>query len=275
MQDAPASLLSVVIPMYRESARIVRTLRDAIETLETRSQPSEIVLVDDGSPDDTVSVVKPFLTDTAVGPIQRITLVRFERNRGKGAAVRAGLAEARGQWRLMMDADNAARVTEVDTLLAHASGNTGIVAGSRSMPESVVSAKGSRRLTGLIFKTALLGLGLRLARDTQCGFKLYRADVAEAIATHGIEDRFAFDIEHLLLAQKLGTAVREVGIRWTHIDGGQINPVVDGLKMLVQAAKIRLRDYGAPALPDRDKPAAQVEPKPATQSAAVSASQRL
>ncbi|MEL6795993.1 MAG: glycosyltransferase [Planctomycetota bacterium] len=270
MQDAPANLLSVVIPMYRESARIVPTVQDVIATLRDRRTPSEVILVDDGSTDDTVEAVQPFLTDAGDGSVERVTLVRFEKNRGKGAAVRAGLAEARGGWRLMMDADNAARVAEVDKLLAHIAGNTGIVAGSRSMPESVVSAKTSRRLTGLIFKALLLGLGLRLARDTQCGFKLYRADVAEAIAKHGVEDRFAFDLEHLLLTQRLGTRVKEVGIRWRHVDGGQINPVADGLKMLVQAALIRLRDYGNPALPGRDKPAAQVEPKPT----GVPASQR-
>lgn len=265
MQDAQASLLSVIIPMYRESARIGPTLRDTIATLKLRSQPSEIVLVDDGSRDDTVQTVEPFLSGTGEGPIERIVLVRFEVNRGKGAAVRAGLARARGTWRLMMDADNAARVDQVFTLFEHARGDTGIVAGSRSAPGAVVEAKGFRKLTGLLFKAALLTLGLRLARDTQCGFKLYRADVADAIAEHGVEDRFAFDIEHLLLAQKLGTHVREVGIRWTHVDGGQINPVVDGLKMLGQAARIRFRDYGTLSLPSDDagRATSQIEPKPA------------
>lgn len=255
MQDAPSNLLSVVIPMYRESARIEPTLRDVIDSLKDRSAPSEVVLVDDGSTDATVQTVAPFLTDAPVGSLQRVALVRFEKNKGKGAAVRAGLAEARGAWRLMMDADNAARVIEVDKLFEHAAGDVGLVAGSRSAQGAIVEAQGFRKLTGLIFKTALLALGLRLAQDTQCGFKLYRADVAQAIAEHGVEDRFAFDLEHLLLTQRLGTRVKEVGIRWVHVDGSQVSPIVDGIKMLGQAARIRFRDYGAIGLP---APAASV-----------------
>ncbi len=225
---------------------------DVISTLRDRPTPSEVVLVDDGSTDDTVQTVQPFLTEVGEGTIERVTLVRFEKNRGKGAAVRAGLAEARGAWRLMMDADNAARVMEVDKLFEHAKGEVGLVAGSRSAEGAIVQAQGFRKLTGLIFKSALLVLGLRLARDTQCGFKLYRADVAEAIAAHGVEDRFAFDLEHLLLTQRLGARVREVGIRWVHVDGSQVSPIVDGLKMLRQAARIRFRDYGELNLPRRE-----------------------
>ncbi|MEL6497672.1 MAG: dolichyl-phosphate beta-glucosyltransferase [Planctomycetota bacterium] len=249
MQDAPAHLLSVVIPMYRESSRIVPTLKDVIATLRTSPWSSEIILVDDGSTDDTVATVRPYVSERGEGGIERIALVKFDRNRGKGAAVRAGLAEARGDWRLMMDADNAARVDEVSKLFQHANGDTGLVAGSRSAEGAIVEAQGFRKLTGLIFKCALLVLGLRLAKDTQCGFKLYRADVAEAIAAHGVEDRFAFDLEHLLLTRKLGTRVCEVGIRWQHVDGSQVSPVADGIKMLYQAACIRFRKYGELSLP--------------------------
>ncbi len=269
MQDAQPIMLSVIIPMYREAARIEPTLRDVLATLSPRTESSEVVLVDDGSPDDTVETVRPYLKSRADGAVQRVTLVRLARNRGKGAAVRAGLAEARGRWRLMMDADNAARVCEVDKLLAQADGGTGIVAGSRSARGAEIDAKGFRRLTGLIFKTALLTLGLRLAKDTQCGFKLYRHDVAQAIAAHGVEDRFAFDLEHLLLAQRLGTRVEEVGIRWRHVDGGQINPVIDGLKMLGQAVRIRFRDYSGASIkpPDDRRSDAQIEVKPGEREA--------
>lgn len=273
MQDAHPFMLSVVIPMYRESDRIESTLRDVMETLRTRGHPSEVILVDDGSGDATIETVRPHLRDRAVGSIQRVVLVRFDRNRGKGAAVRAGLAEARGSWRLMMDADNAARVLEVDRLLAHAKGDVGIVAGSRSVPGSQVDAKGFRRLTGFLFKSSLRVMGLRLARDTQCGFKLYRADLAEAIVGAGVEDRFAFDIEHLLLTRRLGLSVAEVGIRWRHIDGGQISPVIDGLRMLGRAALIRFRDYGDLSLPEAGggRADAELEAKPAERAAPVPA----
>lgn len=269
MRHGEPFMLSVVIPMYRESARIEPTIRDVLRSLADRDHESEVILVDDGSTDDTVDVVTPFLRSGGGGPIRRVSLVKFGKNRGKGAAVRAGLAEARGDWRLMMDADNAARVIEVDKLLAKASGSTGLVAGSRSVENAEVTAKGFRKLTGFAFKAALWTMGLRLARDTQCGFKLYRADVAEAIAEHGVENRFAFDLEHLLLTRRLGCGVEEVGIRWRHVDGGQINPVLDGIRMVGRAARIRVRDYGELRLPERA--ASEVEAKPAPRVAGVSA----
>lgn len=239
LPDPP--LLSVIVPMFREARRIEATLRDAISTLENMDVTSEIILVDDGSTDDTIGVVTHWLSDHARGSLQRVALLRHPRNRGKGAAVVTGLAAARGGWRLMMDADNACRVREVHALRAEVTPSVGMVAGSRVAPRANVEARPHRRLSGWLFKRALGAMGLSLLGDTQCGFKLYRADVAEQIVSLAIEPGYAFDLEHLLIAGATGLRVVEVGVQWHHQDGGQVSPVRDGLKMLRAAARLRAR----------------------------------
>jgi dolichyl-phosphate beta-glucosyltransferase len=268
--NADPLALSVIVPMYKEAARIADTLRDLVDTLDhgagvlTGQQSAEIILVDDGSPDATIRVVTPFLTEARRGHLARVALVRHPVNRGKGAAVRTGLAAARGAWRLMMDADNAAKVDQLARLWPHATPAAtpipAMVCGSRNTPDARVRARPFRKVSGILFRLALSALRLNLLRDTQCGFKLYRKDAADLIVAQGREDRFAFDLEHLLLAKRLGR-LAEVGIAWEHKDGGTVSPVRDGLKMLREAARIRLRFLKEKISPIQ--PTSQIEPKPA------------
>jgi dolichyl-phosphate beta-glucosyltransferase len=239
--EASTPALSVIIPMYRDAGRIEATLADAVPLLQAGPRNCELVLVDDGSPDGTIDRVKPYLTGHPRGSLVTVRLVRHQQNLGKGAAVRTGLAAAHGSWRLIMDADNAATVRELDTLLAAAEDGVGLIAGSRVASGARVDAVATRKLAGSIFKLALRGLGLDLLADTQCGFKLYRADIAEQVVALGQEDGYAFDLEHLLIASATGLGVAEVGIRWTHREGGQVSPIADGLKMLRRAMAIRAR----------------------------------
>ncbi|VAX42306.1 hypothetical protein MNBD_PLANCTO03-1712 [hydrothermal vent metagenome] len=233
--------VSVVIPMFREAARIDATLRDTLPLLSVAPHTTEVVLVDDGSPDSTIDRVMPYLTDAPQGPLRAVRLVRHKHNLGKGAAVRTGLDASRGSWRLIMDADNAATIRELPTLLDAARPGIGLVAGSRVAPGSRVDAIAGRKFAGSVFKLALRALGLDLLTDTQCGFKLYRTDLVEQIVELGREDGYAFDLEHLLIARATGLKIAEVGIRWTHQEGGQVNPIADGLRMLRRAAAIRAR----------------------------------
>lgn len=263
-QGDPVSL-SVVVPMFREARRIGATLSDLIPALRAGPRPSEVVLVDDGSDDRTVEAVKPWLDEAANGSLRSVRLLRLGRNCGKGAAVRAGLGAANGRWRLLMDADNACRVREVEKLFAEANrSGAGLVIGSRRVAGAEVTSKASRRLAGGIFRACLWPLGLALAQDTQCGFKLYRADLAEVIANLAREDRFAFDLEHLLIAKRGGFGIAEVGVAWTHVDGGTVRPIRDGLKMLMRAAVIRARHLGPVPIAERalPVPAAEIEAKP-------------
>lgn len=233
--------LSVIVPMYREARRIEATLVDVVPQLTAQDTPCELLLVDDGSDDNTVETVKPFLRDDPDRALLRVRLISHKSNRGKGAAVRTGLSEATGHWRLIMDADNAATVRELATLRGAIAPGIGMIAGSRVAAGSRVEAVAGRKLAGSVFKLALQAMDLDLLADTQCGFKLYRADVAEQIAALAREDGYAFDLEHLLIVRATGLRTEEVGIAWTHREGGQVNPVLDGLKMLRRAAAIRAR----------------------------------
>jgi dolichyl-phosphate beta-glucosyltransferase len=258
--DAPIEL-SVIIPMYREADRIGATLDDLVSLLASAPRAAELLLVDDGSPDATIAAVTPYIDAGPRGSLLSLRLLRHRHNLGKGAAVRTGLAAARGRWRLSMDADNAATIREVEKLFPRAVAGVGLVAGSRVAPGAAVEAIASRRLAGFVFKLALRALRLDLLADTQCGFKLYRADLAEQVTAFGREDGYAFDLEHLLITRACGLGVEEVGIAWTHRAGGQVRPVRDGLRMLRRALSIRAR-AGALARQVQGLPPLQAEPRP-------------
>jgi len=227
--------------MFREERRIGATLHDLVPALERGPRASEVILVDDGSPDRTLEVVRPWAREQARGSLARVTIVRHDKNRGKGGAVRTGLGEALGLWRLIMDADNACRIDQAERLLERVAPGVGLIAGSRVADGAKIDARAHRRFTGWAFKVALRGLGLDLLKDTQCGFKLYRADLAEQVVLHAREDGYAFDLEHLLIARASGLGLEEVGVRWTHQDGGQVSPARDGLRMLRRGIELRRR----------------------------------
>lgn len=238
-------VLSVIIPMYQESGRIGATLRDVLETLDSWVLPTEVLAIDDGSTDGCGSLVERIseeLGSAGSASARGVRVITLDANRGKGAAVRAGLAASRGHWVLMMDADNSARLTELSKLATSANrSRAGLVVGSRVVRGAEVRADPRRKLSGLVFRTILGSLGLGFVRDSQCGFKLYRRDMADLCVAKSRESGFAFDIEHIGLAEKSGIGTSEVGIRWVHMDGGTISVVRDGARMIGQAWRIRRR----------------------------------
>ena len=263
--------VAVVIPMYREAARIGPTIADVARTAASPEAHGlagvrivGVYLVDDGSTDGTAAAARRAIAAVPRGEIFEI--VPHGVNRGKGAAVRTGLAAALGMagapgggvdppgcapdWVLMMDADNSARPGELRTLLGAAdargggdgaAGGVDFVLGSRRTADADVEAALSRRAAGLVYVTMLGAMGLGLARDTQCGFKLYSARAARVMLEYSTEDRFAFDVEHVLLCKRAGLRTAEVGIAWRHVDGGTVRPVRDGVAMLRAARRIARR----------------------------------
>lgn len=249
--------LSVVVPMYREALRIAPTIRDLIATLPELAPTWEVILVDDGSPDDTVQVATQTLRELDPAGTLPVRIFRHAANQGKGGAVRTGLRASNAKACLVMDADNACRVKEasvlLETLNRSQSPAQGLVAGSRRARGAEVTAIAQRQLAGWLFRAVLRTLGLAIISDTQCGFKLYRADLASHIARLSRLDGYAYDLEHLLLARRSGLGITEVGVRWEHQSGGQVRPVRDGLRMAWAALLLRLKwTFRPPAMPRLD-----------------------
>jgi len=204
--------LSVIVPAYNEEARITKTLELIGDYLRQQSYGYEIIVVNDGSKDNTVRAVEALAIKIA-----NLKLIDNHNNCGKGLAVRQGMLAAAGEIRLFMDADNSAAIEEIEKLLVHLEAGNDIVIGSRH-------AHGAKIAMPQPFFRRFLGWGYRLLAnilagtwsigDTQCGFKAMNDKAAQAILPRCRIDRFAFDAEILAVAGILKFKVKEVGIVW-------------------------------------------------------------
>jgi len=198
----------------------------------------EVIVVDDGSRDETAARVGAF---ARAHP--EVKLLRNESNRGKGHSVRRGMLAARGSLRLFCDADGSTPFTEARKLFARLEGGQADVAiGSREMPDSDVARPQPRyrRAMGWVFRKLVAALVVRGYRDTQCGFKAFRGEVAEAVFRRQCLDGFAFDVEAIFVARRLGYRVVEVGVRWLDSGRSRVRPVRDSLRMLRDLFRIRI-----------------------------------
>ncbi len=226
--------LSVVIPCYQERDRILGSLRTICADLEGRGLTGwEVIVVDDGSSDGTADLVQGF--------DPRVQLIRFPVNRGKGAAVRAGMLAARGRFRLMTDADLATPFTEIDRLLKSVTSGADIAIGRRTGPHSRVQFPQPwyRQIMGKVFNlVGRLMFNVRY-QDTQCGFKLFTEYSAEAIFSRTRIDRFAFDFECILLARELRLRVAESYVLWNHVEGSRVRLFADSASMFFSLVRLR------------------------------------
>jgi glycosyltransferase involved in cell wall biosynthesis len=231
--------LSIIIPAYNEGARVGKSLGLVFAYLNEQAYESEVIVVDDGSTDDTSSVAE---RSFAAAGRTRSRLIRVEPNRGKGHAVRAGLLAAEAPIALFSDADLSTPITETPKLFAPIrSGEYDLVFGSRALDRSLIGVHQPwRREQG----GRVVNLLVRLATgmpiwDTQCGFKAFRMDVCRPIVEAATIDRFGFDIELLYIAHLAGLRLREWPVRWNHDDGSKLSPMRDGLRMLQEIRLIR------------------------------------
>ncbi len=229
--------LSIVVPAYNEELRIPPTLARLHAFLATQPLRYEIVVVDDGSKDNTCGVV----TDAMV-TIPNLRLVRQTPNRGKGAAVRRGMLAARGQIRVMCDADGSMPPEELPKLLAPiVACKAEIAIGSRYVDGAKTDVKQpfyrvlwSRLCNRVIQKSLVPGV-----RDTQCGFKAFTAEAARDLFRYGRIDGWAFDLEILALARRRGFSIAEIGVEWKDDGRSRVNPLKDMWKVIREALTIR------------------------------------
>lgn len=234
--------LTIVVPAYNEEARLPATLDAMTAWMDRSGLDVEVLVVDDGSRDGTAAVV-----DARGAGDARVRLLRLSRNRGKGAAVRAGALDACKAWVLISDADLSTPIEEVERLAAAAiSRQVAVVIGSRDVDGSDIEQHQPwyREAMGRTFNRVVQALAVPGIRDTQCGFKLLRADAARAVFRRATVDGFAFDVEMLVLARKLGFTIAEVGVRWRNDDRSKVDPIRDSARMFVDVVKIRLRHRG-------------------------------
>jgi dolichyl-phosphate beta-glucosyltransferase len=227
--------VSVVVPALNEEKRLEGPLRDTVGYFRTRGTASEVIVVDDGSTDGTSALVRRLSAE-----YPEIRLIRLPENRGKGFAVRAGMVNATGRRLLFADADGATPIAEIARLEAELDAGADLAVGSRAKPGEVeVVARWYRRVIGRIFHALVRTLTIRSVVDTQCGFKLFEADVAHDLFSTMRMAGFSFDVEILVMAERRGYRIAEVPVNWTHVPGSRVNLAVDSLRMAVDLVRIR------------------------------------
>jgi len=228
--------LSVIIPAYNEAGRIGPTLEAVISYLAglPRWHPAEVLVVDDGSCDETASLA------TACGstPLVDVRCLRHRSNRGKGAAVRTGFAASVGDRLLLCDADLATPIEELERL-AEAAGS-GIAIGSRAVDRRLIENPQPwyRDLMGRSFNLGVQLLATPGIHDSQCGFKLFPGDVGRRLASVQRLDGFAFDVELLARSRAWGVRIVEVAVRWRHVEASRVRPLAHSADMLADLVRI-------------------------------------
>ncbi len=229
---------SAVIPAFNEEHRIGESLRLTIKYLAENSPESELIVVNDGSTDKTSEVARGALANSSV---QSRLLENFP-NRGKGHAVRKGLLAATKPIALFFDADLATPLGEIPKVIDPiANGDVDLAFGSRALDRSLIGRHQPwrREQGGRVFNMLVrLSSGLPFW-DTQCGFKAFRMEACRPILEAARVEGFAFDVELLLLAYRAGLRMREIPVRWNHIEGSKVNFTRDSLGMLRQVLALR------------------------------------
>ena len=216
--------LSVVIPAYNEEQRIAPTVRAIAAYLSLQGYSSEIVVVLNNCTDGTKGVVQAL--EKEVPTLRHLDLGMAYHPAGtKGLAVEAGMLDAKGAYRIYLDADNAAEMGEIEKLWPLALGGTAVVFGSRYVPGSHIHVSWHRRVLSRMANGLIQAVLLPGVHDTQCAFKLFTAEAAEEIFSRSHTRGWGFDLEVLFLARYLGFKMQEVPIDWSEMGGSSVKPM--------------------------------------------------
>jgi glycosyltransferase involved in cell wall biosynthesis len=230
---------SFIIPAYNESERLSTSLPRVLGYIREHRFLAEVIVVNDGSSDDTVGVVRRFVADNP-----EVRLLENPGNRGKGYSVRNGMLHGHGDVLLFTDADLSSPIAEADKLFNAIAQGADIAIGSRWLQRELQTERQPwyRQLYGRFFNLGLrIVLGLKY-RDTQCGFKAFTREAAHTVFSRQHVERWGFDPELLFLADKLKLRTVEVPVEWAHDHRSRINPLRDGLNMGLEMLKVRWND---------------------------------
>lgn len=228
--------LSIVIPAYNEAERIIPTIGAIASHLTFANYPWELIVADDGSTDQTVSLVQEL-------DFANLHVLVAEQNGGKGSAVKRGMLAARGELILFADADNSTPIEELDKLMAAIDLGADIAIGSRAISGADVANKSALRQLFSDGLNWIVRTVFRIkVRDTQCGFKLFKREAAHRLHTAQTIDGFSFDLEILYLAGKLGYTIAEIPVSWFDAPGSKVDPMKEIQRFLRDLVKIKLAD---------------------------------
>ena len=227
--------LSIVIPAHNEENRLPRTLEEIFSFLERQSYTSEVIVVENGSIDKTLSIANDFAKNHP-----SLVVIHEERN-GKGNAVRRGVVAARGEYRFICDADLSMPIDDLPKFLPPGIEDFDIAIGSREASGSIrYTEPPSRHIGGRAINLAIRLLILPGLNDTQCGFKCFRAAATEDLFQKQTLTGWSFDIELLHLARRKKLRIREIPIRWYYDPDSKVSAVRDALRMIGDIFRIHL-----------------------------------
>lgn len=235
--------LSIVVPAYNEAQRIAPSLERIRTYLADRDEVIEVIVVDDGSTDGMWSVIEDEIPRFAECGLE-LRLLGDGKNHGKGAAVRVGMLAARGDIVLFSDADLSAPIEELPKLVDPIrAGSVDIAIGSRALDRSLIGVHQppAREIAGRMFNLLMRVLTGMPFRDTQCGFKAFRADASREVFSRGLIDRFGFDVETLYIARKLGYSILEVPVIWNNVEGTTVS-LMSGMNGYADVLRVRFND---------------------------------
>ena len=236
--------ISIIIPAYNEEKRIQKTLERIFSYMKEKKHDFEIIVVDDGSKDKTVELVELFRKKNSKGKKKadknRIKILKNIKNKGKGHSVKRGMLAGEKKWLLFSDADLSTPIEEIEKFEKYIDQYSIIIA-SRNLKESQIKIKQPklRSTLGKIFPFVVNLFTIRGIKDTQCGFKLFRKDVAEKIFPLQTSKRFAFDVEVLFIAKKHGYKIKEIPVIWINALGSKVDPIKDSISMFFDLIRFR------------------------------------
>ncbi len=228
--------ISIVIPAFNESKRLPTFLNELVESCKKSQKTYEIIVVDDGSCDETAEIASQF---QHVFP--SLFVYKLGTNRGKGYAVKYGLFKSRGKRCLFMDADGSTPPAEIEKNLFYLDEGYDIFIGSRVLKdeEQVLKVALHRKAMGIVFNFLVQKILFTKIKDTQCGFKIFKREIIEPLFSRMNIHGFGFDLEILYLAHKMGYKVKEGPVSWRHVKGSKISLFLDSMRMFINIVQVR------------------------------------